>query len=90
MTIAAKGGCQNGTVVPDARRRTIIIGLDGGKKLNVVATIPLGSRIAMNQTIIGAINTSQTGNNSVCASLSSLTDAPTVRKIELKKRTPSN
>ena len=88
--IAARGGCQNGTVVPDARRSTIIMGQDGGKKLNVVATIPLGSRTAMNQTIIGAIKTNHTGNKSVCAYFSSFTDAPTVRKIELKKRTPSN
>ena len=90
MTTAASGGCQNGTVVPDAKRNTIIMGHDGGKKLNVVATIPFGSRMAMNHTIIGAISTNHTGSNNVCASFSSLTDAPTVKKIELKKRTPSN
>ena len=90
ITTAANGGCQNGTVVPDARRKTIIIGQEGGKKLKVVETIPFGSRTAMNQTIIGAISTSQTGSSKVWASFNSLTDAPIVKKMELKNNTPSS
>ena len=63
MIIAARNGCHQGTAVPVDSLKIIVIGQLGGKKLNAVATIPLGSRTATNQTITGAISIIQTGNS---------------------------
>ena len=72
-----------GIVCPTAKRNDIISGADGGKKLSVTGIAAFGSRTAMNQTIIGAASINQTGNNKLCASFNSPTEAPIARKIEL-------
>ena len=88
MRMAASGACHTGIVCPLLNLNDIINGVDGGKKLRLTATIPFGSRTATNQTINGLISNNQTGSRRLCASFNSLTDAPMVRKIELKSRTP--